>query len=342
MVLSERQISDYIGTINVLVMLVTAFSFVTYARWRWATLEFDLLKVTWWLSLHGLLSYLLYLVLPDLFVNIDLGGMIYRNFIIFPVSSSDLVRATGLCWEPGLLQYVANMSLFLGLKYRSPLWKLLVSFAAVVATRSTVGIFVLAPVIVYLLLMQHRSMYRKVFVLLMFPIAIILGATMFQSNIAEKLGDNNTSGLARIRDLQVGGVLIKEKPLLGHGRFDVDYLASRLRIWNYESALFSKEYLASSGNMSGGYTNGFLAIPISYGIPFGVFIYLCLFNNQLIQGGFKERTIFFMISIVTFISEPITSTLWFYTLAISGICRTWEGRLWHFCFKTKRETQYER
>lgn len=319
LILSSRGMSSYTGIAYFTLVLFTAFFFIKYVERRWAEVEFDLLIITWWLSLHGLISYLVYKVLPSFFTTVALGGMKYKVFAVLVLISSDPVRASGLCWEPGLLQYVANLSLFLGIRHSWPPWKLAVSFLAVVATFSTAGIFCLIPSIFYLFILHGRSLWQWLCIAICAVLVSASIVSVFRVNISEKLGGTNTSGLIRLRDLQVGWELIKDKPLLGHGQFDEKYLLSNSNIWAVSTELFSKGFLAAAGDFGGGYTNGFLGFLASYGIFIGAFFYWCFFNNRLIQGGFKERVTFFSISILTFISEPITNTSWFFFLAISGL-----------------------
>lgn len=317
--LSIRGLSSYTSVVYLILIQFTAFFFVRYVKNSWAEIEIDLLVVTWWLSLHGLLSYLTYKALPTIFSTVVLGELRYKVFGIFILSGWDPIRATGLCWEPGLLQYVANLSLFLGLKNSWPRRKLAISFFTVVVTYSTTGIFALIPIVLYLFLMRRRSILQ--WISLAATVAILASVTMtvFKENVADKLSGSNVSGLVRLRDTLVGWELLQEKPFVGHGQFDYKYLSSKSRIWELETELFSKKYLDVAGEMSGGYTNGFMGVWAGYGIFLGVFFYWCFFNNRLIQGGHKERLTFFLISIITFLSEPITNTSWFFALTISGL-----------------------
>lgn len=318
--LSMRGMSDPKSIVYLSIIILTAFVYVMYVEKRWATVEIDLLQVTWWLSLHGLLSFLLYQVMPSLFITVhDAGVLRYKVLGIFVMTGWGKIRATGLCWEPGLLQYVANLSLFLGIKHAWPRWKLAVSLFTVVATQSTAGIFVLAPIMLYLLIARRRSRLQWVSIVMAITIVAVLAVTVFKENISDKLGGTNVSGLVRVRDTMVGWELMQSKPFTGHGQFDNDYLSVHSTVWEIEHSLFTKVYLAAVGEMYGGYTNGFMAVWSAYGIFFGTFIYWCFYNNWLIQGRTRERIIFLLISLGTFMSEPITNTTIFYVLAISGI-----------------------
>lgn len=317
--LAIRGMSTYSGIIYQTSIMFTSLLFVQYVENRWKEVEFDLLQITWWLSLHGLVSYLVYKIEPAFFPTFEVGQLRYKVLGFFVLSGWEPIRATGLCWEPGLLQYLANISLFLGIKHSWPRWKLAVSFFTVVVTYSTAGIFVLTPVMIYLLLVRRRSFLQWVSIAATAVIVCALGMTIFQENITDKLSGKNVSGLVRLRDMTVGLELIQDRPFLGHGLFDAKYLSSQSKVWEIENTLFSKVYLSEVGDMFGGYTNGFMGILAGYGLFIGTGIYWCFYNNQLIQGGIKERLTFFFISIATFISEPITNTSWFLVLTLSGL-----------------------
>jgi hypothetical protein len=321
MSLSFRDIDDYTRLIYLALILVTAFFYSCQVQTRWAQAEFDLLKITWLLSLHGLVSYLIYQFLPDLFSTSAYDTYQNKYFGIFyvAVGENDQIRATGICWEPGLFQYVANISLFLGIKYLWPYWKLAVSILAVIVSNSTTGYLVLILVAIYYTL-QH-GMFSRRLVKLAGAIAVlaVIFSYIFWDNIMDKLGGENTSGLIRMRDIEIGWELIFERPIFGHGLDFINNIYSNPNLTYISTKNFSNEFLTMFGIDGGGYTNGFLAFIVSYGILIGAFAYWSVFNTRLIQGGFKERLFFFLISIATLISEPISYTSWFYVLVISGI-----------------------
>jgi O-Antigen ligase len=318
-IMSMRGMSSYTGLPYIILILCESLFFVRYVEGRWAAVEYDLLTLTWWLSLHGLLSYGAYKIVPSLFSTVAVGIMQYKLLGFFILFTSEPSRATGLCWEPGLLQYVANISLFLGIKRSWPLWRVVVSFLTVVITFSTTGIISLVPTMCYLLFVRRRTFRQWMSISVVFAVILVLGVSIFQANIQDKLGGRNTSGLIRLRDFRVGIELIKQKPLLGHGQFDEKYLLAQSDIWAIATNLFSKQFLASTGEFGGGYTNGFLGFIAGYGLLLGTLFYWLAFENQIVQGDSKGRWTFFLITVITFMSEPITNTSWFFTLVISGI-----------------------
>ncbi|MFA7062325.1 MAG: O-antigen ligase family protein, partial [Pedobacter sp.] len=254
--LSARINSNFTLLFYIFQIILVAFIFNRYVNMRWPNVEYDLLVITWWLSLHGLISYLVFMLMPSIFHSVAPGGLSYKYCLFLTVISKveGPARATGLCWEAGLLQYVANISLFLGIKHSWPRWKLAVSFLTVVATFSTAGIFVLSVNMLYLLVARRRSLSQWISIGIAIAIVFALGVTVFQTNITDKLGGKNLSGLARLRDFQIGLELIKEKSLFGHGLFDTKYLVSKSKIYELSTELFSKEQLADAGDMAAGYT----------------------------------------------------------------------------------------
>lgn len=317
-VMSWQSEASFESLVYFALILIIAILFTRRIR-SWPRVENELHSISWWISFHGLVGYLIYLMFPGLFQPITFGWLDYNYFGIFVNSNGSAVRATGLCWEPGLLQYFGNVSLFLGLKQsRHPL-RLLISLLTVVVTYSTTGILILLPITAYAIARQ-RSLVTKLATCCF--LLILMGGlyvSVFKSNVATKLSGTNTSGLIRQRDYLVGVDLIKQKPLLGHGLVDSEYINERSANGKIEKDLLGEDYVAGFGYMSGGYTNGFLAIIVSYGIFIGGYMYLCFYNNAVVQGGQRERLTFFVISIAAFFAEPVTMTSLFFIFVISGL-----------------------
>ncbi|OIQ65948.1 O-antigen ligase [mine drainage metagenome] len=240
-------------------------------------------------------------------------GYPYRTFLyIFYVSGGEtnnvLMRNIGLCWEPGVLQLILNLFLFFSIKRgRSILFLALVALT-VVSTFSTAGYIIMILNIIYFVLLQLR---RKINISLLIFMGLIFSTGLFaliQQNISAKFDSTNTSGLARLRDYEIGIELISEKPILGHGIFDQKYLLSKTALINIESNIFSKGYLSDYGNFSGGYTDGLLGLACWYGVPIAIYIYILTYKNKFVSDKWYEKLIMFLILCLACISEPITYT----------------------------------
>ncbi|MGV8830195.1 MAG: O-antigen ligase family protein [Breznakibacter sp.] len=276
-------------------------------------LSLDFFTVLHLLISHALIGFILSILFPWLFYKFNVMNQTF--FYLFYVSDSHFwmfYRNTGLFWEPGVFQIVANFYLFLCIKRRESIKKIFFGVLAVVSSFSTAGLFILALNLVYFFIIEMKR--RKVFIMpivIAVPVFLLLSPIIID-NISEKVDGNNTSGLARLRDLLVGVELIKEKPILGHGVFELDYLRTKSYAFIIEQDIFTTEYLQQSEEMSGGFTNGFLGIFAFFGIPMGIVVLLSVFQNKLIFDCiWTEKTLFSLILLVSMISEPITPTCFF-------------------------------
>jgi hypothetical protein len=272
---------------------------------------------------NALIGYALFIIANPFFNEVKLSGLKYKTFFyLFYVSSAtsgNFSRNTGLLWEPGLLQLALNLFLFYSIKFKKKVLFLLLILLTTLSTFSTAGFIILAVNIVYLIGSRVKNTKNLVVYLVMAFVFIITFFTVLQSNISDKLGGENTSGLIRYRDYQIGLNLIKEKPLIGHGIFENDYLLTKSYVRSIESNLFTDEFLDLSEGLSGGYTNGFLAVFAWFGLPMGIYIYILYFKNRFAGETVFDHVIFFLISGFAFISEPVTYTSFFLLFPLSAL-----------------------
>lgn len=268
--------------------------------------------------IHSLVGVAIYLLIPSLFRPVVYGNTPYLTFlnIFFLHFVQGVSRNTSLCWEPGLLQLLMNMLLFLSIKYNKSVIQLLLIITVILSTNSTAGFIILSLNYFYFLHKTYRERKSLIPILITSTLAL-LPISFIINNISNKIGGENTSGLARYRDYLIGFNLIKEKPILGHGLFDGKYLLTKKYVIRIEQQIFTQEYLDSVGDMSAGFTNGLLGLISWYGIPVGCLCYYYLFKNKFVNETFWGRMLFFMIVIFTLISEPITYTSFFLLFPIS-------------------------
>jgi hypothetical protein len=276
--------------------------------------ERDLFFTVRFFVIHAVVGYCLYLIAPNGY-SISIG--LNKSWLwVFYVSNSyfaGFVRNTGLFWEPGVYQLIANLLLFFVIRYRKSAFFVFLGALAVVTSFSTLGFILLLVNTIYFLWTRFSLNVHNlvVFSLACFFFLLFVGP-FFISNISDKLSSSNTSGLVRLRDAMIGFALIKEKPILGHGKFESrEYLVEKEYVNSIESVLFSEEFLGRKGGMAGGLTNGLLALFAWYGLPLGLFLYYCFFKQKLLQGSRLEQTVFVLIPFVSFFSEPITYTAFF-------------------------------
>ncbi|RZL69655.1 MAG: O-antigen ligase domain-containing protein [Pedobacter sp.] len=302
-----------------LILILEAYVFLLQYKnqYSWKILSdfYDALKI---IFLHALLSYLLYLLLPFLYTETQQFGYPYRSFLnIFYVTNDDVPRNIGLLWEPGLLQLMLNLFLFIAIQKDKPIITLFIIVLVIFSTISTTGFLGLAINYLFYIVSNYKTKKQNVFILILLPILFSGSLYFIWDNIADKMGGENTSGLVRYRDFLIGMDLIREKPLFGHGLFESSYLLSKSSIGFIEANIFSNEYLDISGDMGGGYTNGLLAIFCWYGIPLGLLIFYGFYKNKIIYSTGFKRLCFSLILLFTFISEPITYTAFFFLFPFS-------------------------
>lgn len=284
------------------------------------TLDFyEALKI---IFIQALVGYLLYLLVPDMFVPTKAFGYPYLHlFYCFFVTNNpgENHRNIGLLWEPGLLQLMLNLYLFFSIKFRRSLQLQLFIVATILSSFSTAGFITLGMNMIYFIVCNYKARRRLVLFVLILLVLASSTLVFVWDNIADKLGGENLSGLARYRDYLIGINLIQEKPWLGHGLFSSDYLLSKPYVSAIEMQLFSTEYNQTVGTLNGGYTNGLLGFFSWYGIPLSVYVFIKTFKNKIIPNhSLFERTIFFVIICFTLISEPITYTAFFLLFPFSN------------------------
>lgn len=269
--------------------------------------------------IHALLGYLLYMIIPSAYsYRIGLNRSFLGLFFVSISSFAGIVRNTGLFWEPGVYQLVANLFLFFAIKFKKGLLTICLGVLAVVVSFSTLGFVVLVFNAIYFLLSRVSLKVKNVFSFFVLGVVLVfLVGPVLVANVSEKVSDTNSSSLARLRDLMIGFALIQEKPVLGHGKFETDYLIEKDYVSRIESQVFSSEYLDIHETMSGGLTNGFFSLFAWYGLPVGVFLFYSFFKQKIVRGFTFEKIVFVLIPFVSFFSEPITYTPFFFLYPLS-------------------------
>lgn len=290
-------------------LIIAAYLFIIQYRIKPYMLQSEFFIALRFFTFHAIIGYILYLIIPDYFK--DFNVMNKSLFYLFYVSTGDFMgfqKNSGLFWEPGVLQLVANLYLFYCIKFKKNIYQIIIAGLAVVSSFSTTGLIILIINFFYFFYLKFRTKQLSFFNISLVIIALMLFIPILKENASNKMGGKNTSGLVRLRDLQVGIELIKEKPIIGHGQFNTEYLISKNYINKIESNLFSKEYIKASGDMGGGYTNGLLGLVVWYGIPMSLLLYFFYFKSKFVEGNFIERFLFCLIPLLSMISEPIAYT----------------------------------
>jgi len=311
------EISEFIYQIS---LILVAYIFLLQYRYKGNLLE-DFYVVVKIMCFYGLAGYTVYMLLSHSFVPVTLNDMKYKTFAhLFYVADLDfdgLNRNVGLCWEPGLLQLMFNVFLFLNIKRNASKILLFACLLGVISTFSTAGYIILGINFVYFL--TKNFTVKKSLVLGFGVVVLLFFFALIEKNITAKFNQSNTSGLVRLRDFNIGIDLINEKPIFGHGLFTTQYLMTKPYVSKLESSLFSDDYLKMFGEMSGGYTNGLLGLASWFGLPVAFILFYLFYKNKIIDEDKKSALLFFLIYMITFISEPITYTSFYLLFPFSAI-----------------------
>ncbi len=303
-----------------LLLIVTTFLFVKNYKGNYHVLSLDFFFVLRLFVIHSMLGYLTYLLLPGYFkIDINLNKSFYYVFYVSNGEFLGLSRNTGLFWEPGVFQLVANLYLFYCIYFKRSTKEIVFALISVVSAFSTTGFYILIINLVYFLFVQKHFVRINILNILILIAGIVFLNPLIKANTDEKMSSENTSNLVRLRDLQIGFELIKERPIIGHGLFNSQYLLEKGYTRRIEQNLFYDSYTDLNGNMSGGYTNGILGFFGAFGIPIGLIFFFYYFRNRLVDGSFLDKFIFSLIPLVTMFSEPITLTSLFMLFPFSSL-----------------------
>ena len=281
----------------------------------------DLYAVLRIYCLQAFISIPVFLLVPESALKIlnNDGMMItprtFAYLFYYPMEKSILgfPRISGWCWEPGTFQLVANMFLLLKIIRRDSIKSMAWVVFVILSTFSTLAYFCLLLNIVAAIWNSKRRAMMTFVILLSVPLA----SGIFMTNISEKLGDDNTSGLIRKRDIFIGMQIVKENPILG---YDTDKLetsrdATKLedKFWATNSNLPS--WTQYSGYFAGGYTNGFFGALMSYGLIIGLFLFYCIYRIPLFEKK-RERLCVLVFWVMSLQSESVSIYCSFFYLFV--------------------------
>ena len=301
-------------------LIVSSFIFLLGYRNPSKNINVDLYYICKIFTYYALIGYLVFILFPQLFnINIGLNKSLYYLFYVSNSSFLGFQRNTGIFWEPGVYQIIANYFLFYSIKLRLRGIRLLLPIIAVITSFSTMGIIILMLNILFYFYVNFKRSSGSVLNLFIIFIILFAFSSIFIQNTTDKFSDSNTSGLIRQRDIMIGITMIKEKPLFGHGLVSSEYFSNNSSVFKIEQALFDNYFINQFDNIAGGYTNGLLGFVMAFGIPISLLFLYYFFNNRLIQNDGIERIVFFLILFLSMLSSPISLTSFFLLFPLSHL-----------------------
>ena len=283
---------------------------------------------------HSLLSFIAYFFVKDnLFLltqhNI-LGEISHKsltyNYLFYysPKDSSvlnlyfgtDLQRNAGIFWEAGILQAYLNILFFLEISvFKRNKTLLALIILAILSTESTTGLLLLMIQVIYFL---HKEYKKNIALVLIGVIATPL-YFFLSANMNEKIyGEGESSFQKRLIDLTQPFFIALENPLTGVGLDNENlqevreefYIKPNLNKWFGRFGIEQKTATTSKG-----LTNSVMYMLAGMGFPTAMLFIYMFMKQQIVT---NHRSIWFIITFISVMSEPLLFRPFFLIFIISG------------------------
>jgi hypothetical protein len=287
----------------------------------------NLYKVLKLILYYSLISFLVYFLVKDqlFLITSEYHESLTFNYLfyyspkeesVFNLFGIDFHRNAGVFWEAGILQAYLNILFFLELSYFNKDKKLLaLILLGVLTTYSTTGLALIIVQIVYFLRKEVKNNIVTIILFtLLFPLYFLL-----TTNINEKVnGENESSFQKRLFDLTQPFFIAVENPLTGVG-LDLDrfnevreefYISSDINSTLSQFGVEQKVETTSKGS-----TNSVMYLLAGMGFPTAILFIWMFIKQQVVK---KHREIWFIITFVTVMSEPLLLRPFFLMFIISG------------------------
>ena len=277
---------------------------------------------------HSLISFIAYFFIKE---NLSLISSEYHESLtynyLFYYSPNDLsiinlfglefIRNSGMFWEPGILQAYLNILFFLEVTiFKKNMRLLALIILAILSTYSTTGLLLMMIQIIYFL---HKRFKQNIAIILIAIVGIPL-YFLLSVNMNQKIyGEGESSFQKRLIDLTQPFFIALENPLTGVG-LDIDrfqevrqefYINSNLNNMFSKLGIEQKVETTSKGS-----TNSVMYMLAGMGFPTAIFFIYMFVKQQIIT---KHRLIWFIITFISVMSEPLLFRPFFFIFILSGV-----------------------
>lgn len=299
--------------INLIARITFALLLLLYYRAIRGDFIADLFLCLKIIAFISLLNFIVSIIVPDLFSIVyineywvhSIGFIFYinSNFSLFGI---DFFRNQGFFREPGILQIYLNILLFISLFIRRNRQVIILSSFLILSTFSTTGIFLMILQILVSLKFSAKSILAGIIIII--PLGVIM-----KVNLEEKVSSKKEVGsfYLRMLDLKQSVNLILENPLYGIGLDNLAYIKAVKKQGNLiQKKNKHYEFLSKRGN-----TNSLITLLAMIGIPCFLLYLKCLYSQSLIN---KRKILFFVILIISAMTEPLILEMFFLVFFVSG------------------------
>ena len=280
------------------------------------------LTVLYVIEIHAVLSFIFSIFFVEYLQNILLHGeKVYQTFyyiFFYRIETSqvsiyglNIIRNSGLFWEPGILQIFLNLLLYIQLfEKRTSSLKIIITLLLIITTYSTTGYILMILIMVF----KYKSFFSirnfPYLFLLAIPIIMLLYPIISFHIENKAFGENVMSTYVRVFDVLQSVKIISDYPITGIGLS-----------WEvYEKLQLSyKEVLGVISLKPSGNTNSVLSTMILFGLPVGLLFIMALYRQELFT--IKNRIIIFIILFISLSSEPLLLRPFFMFIIFNGIVK---------------------
>lgn len=261
----------------------------------------------------GLINFVLFLIIPDSFVEVTNESNGYSvNTILYLFNYSHhtyhlFTRNQSVFWEPGVFQLVLNIHLFdILVERKEKFKKAVLPMALIVTTFSTTGLLIMTLIFAYwLLAIKKVRSLSSLLIGCVFAVALI---PVVIDNVKEKVDDSNQSAAMRAFDYYMGIEIIKSYPLFGVGMDPENY-------YKKTKGVDIGKYDISTFDIERNNTNTFIGIATKFGLPVLFLFIFALYKQQI----YKSNRIFFFILSIGLLSEPLFDLPFMIIICLSSV-----------------------
>ena len=313
-IITHSSFSDYTGIYlrsTIATLIITAF------KNNYQDITQHIIKAIQIITGLAFINFLLATLFPILFIDVTAPtgyrvytcGYIFNYLVDSTVLGINFIRNQGIFWEPGILQIPINILLYyILIEQKQPLKKALFPLFVLLTTGSTTGFITFA----FILFVKFKSSFSLKGNGLIHSIGMILITAAFipilLSEIHNKFFSDagSISFSARTYDILMGTLIITQHPLTGIG----------INENNYFEATTTAEVVIDGETVSEarGNTNTILSLFLYFGIPIATFLLIALYRQNL----FKHKFVFFVIMLLSLMSEPLLVVYFFILLLLSS------------------------
>lgn len=295
--------------------------FFVYSRNKGSDLCYMLQSVLKWIAYHAAFGFLLSFFIIGFVFNLNSENFHSNTFLYlffynsnFQVLGISIYRNQGIFWEPGILQIYMNILFFISSFLIHNKRLQIFSAILILTTYSTTGIGILLLQLLVILFSGKINIIQKA---ALFLLLATVAVPIFILNYSQKVNDNSvttdqTSSAFRLYDLMEGIKITGQYPLTGIGLSEDTYKDVK----NANNAFFN--------NYSQDFTNIVLDRRSSnsvtyfltrFGVPFTVCCFILLYKQTFCK---QKKWLFFLIIILSNLSEPLLTSPFFILIAVSG------------------------